>query len=327
MGTTAAVLALPFVVLGQATRRQRVVWLYENSAGNSPEVRKRIADLLAARGFVEGRNLSLSFQTFPEGKEDVEAFVKRLVDSAPDVIVRAPGRRGGWLPLLARSTLDIPIVFYNLAADPATVGLVETLRRPGGNITGATVDWNEIGTRQWQLLKSFVPSMKRGGILREQEQEYPTWEAAKQATDETNRRTEAQLGIEIREVSFRRGASEPEIALAISKARVDAVRVGLYPSELTPEVIAALKRTRVPACGSFFSQVKRGLLVCVTFDFSEGEAYAIDTVARILRGERPATIPVSKNTKYPVAVNRGTARAMGIEIPASILIQASEIFD
>jgi putative ABC transport system substrate-binding protein len=67
--------------------------------------------------------------------------------------------------------------------------------------------------------------------------------------------------------------------------------------------------------------------MCVTFDFSEGEAYAIDTVARILRGERPATIPVSRSTRYPVAVNRGTARAMGIEIPESILIQANEVFD
>lgn len=318
--TAAATLAWPRAAMGQAARPKRVVWITPGLEA----FRKRVRDLLASRGLVEGRDLSLRFEAFAEPTFDVESdqrLVESIVEAAPDAIVTA-GHFG--LRLLREATGQIPIVFYNLGIDPVRVGLVAELRRPRSNITGSTMPWEQILERRWQMLKEFVPSMARPGRVWTKD----WWDrrlgrnaferVAYQGVEETDRFAESRFGVEIRDVIYPREASEVELLAILSNAQVDAL---LLAGDYTPQLVSALRRTKIPAAGD------EGFLICVFPDFEEGRRYAADCLVRILHGESPATIPVYRNNRFRVIVNRAVARAMGISIPSTVILQADEIVD
>lgn len=321
VAAAAATLAWPRAALGQAARPKRVVWI----SSRSEAFKKRVRDLLASRGLVEGKDLSLRFEAFAEPTFDVESdqgLVDSIVEAAPDAIV-ARGHFG--LRLLQKATRQIPIVFYNVGIDPVRLGLVAELRRPGGNITGATMPWDQIEERRWQMLKEFAPSMARVGrpVVKDfwdrAHLGRDTFErAAQQMYEETNRFAESRLGIEVRHLIYRREASEAELLAMISDAHVDAL---LVAGDWTPQLVSALRRIKIPAAGP------EDFLVSVIPDFEEGRQYAADCLARILRGESPATIPVYRNNRFRVVVNRAVARAMGITIPPAVILQADQIVD
>jgi putative ABC transport system substrate-binding protein len=327
VGFAAAAMIAPRAALPQAPKPPHVIWLQAGEAG-----RKRIRAALAARGLVEGSTIALSFEAIPNAASqdtatpfspEAEAYVDRIIRSRPAVIVTVACPE---LDLLQRGTREVPIVFYNLGLDAAKVGLVESLRRPGANITGTDIGWDDLTTRQWQLLKEFVPSMKRGGVLqhdiRTAAQRGERHRKALEMGDENHRRAADRLGFELRYVEVAEGASEEVILDALIKARIDAVILGG-----SPENIAAARRSKIPACGLGNNAARRGLLVTVSFDWVEGETQAAAIVAQILRGQHPSTIPVYRCTRYGMYVNRATARAIGVKIPDSILIQANEIFE
>ena len=321
VAAAAATLAWPHAAMGQAARLKRVAWI----SSRSEAFKKRVRDLMASRGLVEGKDLSLRFEAFAEPVFDVDGdqgLVDSIVEAAPDAIV-AWGHFG--LRLLQKATRQIPIVFYNLGFNPVRLGLVAELRRPGGNITGATMPWDQIEERRWQMLKEFVPSMARAGRLVIKD----FWDrgrlgrdaferASLQMYEEANRFAESRLGIEVRHVIYRREASESELLALISDAHVDAL---LLSGSSTPQLVSALRRIKIPASGH------EGFLVSVIPDFEEGRQYAADCLARILRGESPATIPVYRNNRFRVIVNRAVAKAMGISIPPAVILQADEIVD
>lgn len=279
----------------------------------------------AALGWVDGRNLSLSFVHILEAPKDIaEARARQVVASRPDVI-SIPGSPE--LFVFQRLTKEIPVVFENLAVDPVSLGLVESLGRPGGNITGTSHDWKEILAMQWGLLKEIRPTLKRGGVLLAEE-----WLA-----EEGFRTTfmpiyrqgwdmaAARLGIEIREIAVAKDAPIASLAVAIRKSRAEALLL-MMPTGRS-DLIAFLEKAAIPACSGGDGFVRRGGLLSVAPDYDEGVRQGIAIVARILRGESPATIPVYQGTRYPIAVNLRTARAMKITIPQSILLRADLVVE
>ena len=325
--------AAPRAVLAQQGRLPRIIWLVRRQvAGNLQpmQTERDVRAAFAALGLVQGRDLELTFAEFPDAKDpasnpETEAFIARIVAGRPAAIVTL-ARYELWL--LKRATRDIPIVFYNLSHDASKVGLVESLRRPGANVTGTDVGWLDIQARLYQLLKELVPSMKRVGVL---------FEAVPEALKQTETfRTNLQLWGEMREevtsrfrvefvdIETSRQAPEKEVYDGLLKARVEGVHVA---REMTPEIDSALKRLKLPSCGGLIRNVRRGLLMGMTFDFSEGERHAAAIVARILRGEHPSTIPVYRTTKYYLYLNRGTARAIGLTLPPATLLQAEEVIE
>ena len=340
-----AVLAMPGVTewaLGQSGSPPRVVWLIgqpvrgdSGAGGNDRESAKAIRAALASAGLVDGRDMALSVAEIPNTSgldselplgAETEAFISRVIDSHPAVIVTV-SRPELWL--LSRSTRKVPIVFYNLGPDPSKMGVVQSLRRPGGNVTGTHVGWQDIHTRQWQLLKELVPSMRRGAILAakvsESGKEDAFYQVRKQVMKEATQQAASRFHIEVVDIEISRNASEKEVVEVLRKARVDVVNAG--HDATTPAVLSALKRLKLPACGHSVRHVRQGLLMGITFDYTEGQKHAATIVARIVRGEHPSVIPVYQTTQYFLVVNRSTARAIGIEFPESILIQAEEVID
>jgi putative ABC transport system substrate-binding protein len=314
--------------------QRRVVWILEPGTPVHFEERKfggfsRVRDWFASRGFAHGQNLDLVVNVMPSAKQDAEAYVNQVVASQPDAIMMI-AMSEVWL--LQNATRRIPIVFYNLGNDPTRVGWVESLRRPGANITGTTLGHEEVQKRAMQALKVIAPSMKRLGLLTQKEAkarmeemiaQSPFLTKAYEAHNDALKQAASQLGIEVREVVAPEKGPIHEFRAAVAQAGVDALMI----TDQWPHVMEYLKTAKMPTCGTHFEAAKQGMLLATGFDWNEGEQQAVAMVAAILRGANPATMPVYRNTRYLMAVNRTTARALGLTIPASILVQADKVFD
>ncbi len=289
----------------------RVTWLLTRDEISE----KRIRAAFASRGWIDGGNLALAFEPWTRDGSRLE----RIVAGHPDVIVNLGG--GEELKILQRLTREIPVVFYNWAGDPVRSGVARTIARPGGNFTGAVVQWREIITKHWQLLKDFHPSMRRGACLLA---EVKTTPHEDEEFGDALRAAEKGLGIEIAEITLPPTATASDIEGRVRAARVEALQVD-FP--ITPELVAFVSRTRVPTAGYSFRRARLGgAIVGISFEWDEGESHAVDAVVRIIRGERPASMPVYMTSRYAIALNARLAREAGLAIPPSVLLQAQEVF-
>ena len=318
-------LCWPGAVLAQGPARIARVVIAQKVSEKSRELWRAE---FAKHGWVDGRNLALSFVDVREAPEgEAEARAREVIASRPDAILMLASAE---IALFKRLTKDIPFVFYNGGTDPARLGLVESLRRPGGNITGTSLHMDRIWAKAWAMLKEIHPAMKRGGVLSDLEDHdrYPNedWSRADSVHREDMQATASRLGIEIRDVFIPKGATLVMAMDAIRKSKSEALRIDAAWTKF-PGLIASLEKARILTCGFTLAFVRGGGLLTFTFDFEEGQTQAVAIVARILRGESPATIPIYESVRYHVAVNLRTARAMGFTIPASIRIQATEVIE
>ena len=319
----AAALCCPAAALAEAPARvAHVVIAYGEPSEKRRESHRA---LFAEHGWVAGRNLALSYVNVvgAPNKAEAEARAREVVASRPDAILMIASAP---MAIFKRLTRDIPVVFFDLAIDPAKLGLVESLRRPGGNFTGTSHFWEETLGKMWAVLKEVRPAMKRGAELGEkwdpQDDFYEAFPAAGSIDQETKRAIAKRLGIEIVEIDVSKGATLAVVVQAIRKARPDALLTDIYP----PGLFAFLEEARIPAIGRV-PFARSGGLLGMGIDPEEGFRQAVAIVARILRGESPATIPVYQGTRYHFAVNLRTARAMGLAIPVSVLVQATEVIE
>jgi len=273
------------------------------------------ADGLRELGHVEGQNVVFEYR-WAEGKpERFAELAADLVRQKVEVIVAS-----SQAPALAaqRATKTIPIVMVN-ATDPVEVGLVASLGRPGGNVTGLSQQLTpEIRAKQLQLLKEALPKISRVAMLRS-----PTttvglreYEAAGQALE---------LRIQFVEV---RGADDLGRAFAtMARDRVDAL---LVPGDILlfterQRVAELARQHRLPGIYSLREFTEAGGLMSYSARISEQFRRAAVYVDKILRGARPATLPVESPSKYELVINLKTARTLGITIPKALLIRADEV--
>jgi putative tryptophan/tyrosine transport system substrate-binding protein len=273
------------------------------------------ADSLRELGHVEGKNVVFEYR-WAEGKpEHFAKMAADLVQQKVDVIVAS-----SQAPALAakRATTTIPIVMVN-ATDPVQVGLVASLARPGGNVTGLSQQLTpEIRAKQVQLLKEALPRASRVAVLHSPAttvglREY---EAAGQAF---------QLRIQFVEVS---GADDLERAFTMmAKDRVDAMLVPGDTLLFTERRRVALlaREYRLPGIYSLREFTEAGGLMSYSASLSEQFRRAAIYVDKILRGARPATLPVEAPSQYELVINMTTAKALGLAIPQSLLVRANEI--
>jgi putative ABC transport system substrate-binding protein len=206
------------------------------------------------------------------------------------------------------------------------MGLVESLRRPGGNMTGTCQQLMLLTPKFFELLREMKPGGKRGGVLIKRST--TTAEHMKLGRTEMESAS-AKLGLEIVEIVTPDDPTLEEVRGAIERAKVDYLFVpeDLYFKPVMPRLIEWLARARLPALYLYPSLVKDGGLISMSYDIEEGFRAGIEMVTRILRGESPATMPVYMSTRYRIAVNRRTARTMGLDVPAGILTRADEVVD
>jgi putative tryptophan/tyrosine transport system substrate-binding protein len=311
--------AWPRAVLAQGQRRiPRVGVLWH--AGNAEEEHPYYGDLIEGfrkLGYVEGRIL-LEHRYPNEIPELFTSMSAELVASKCDVLVGV----GAAAPYVKKATATIPIVFMYVP-DPIAANLVESIRRPGGNATGMSNFSSDLSAKRLQYLKEIVPSLSRIGLLIN-----PTAKVSERYIEES-KLAGTKLGVETEAFQVR-ALGELEAAFdAMIKAGMQAVVVNaeslFYQGKETIGKLALARR--LPTCVWVREVLEAGSLVSYgTFqrEIARRVAYFVD---RILKGERPADIPVEQPTRFELAINLKIAKALGVTVPPTLLATATAVIE
>jgi putative tryptophan/tyrosine transport system substrate-binding protein len=271
-------------------------------------------------GWIEGKNLIVDYRSAEGHAERLAPLVNELVALKPDVLV-GPGTREALA--LKSATASIPIVF--LAGDPVQLGLVQSLSHPGGNITGLTalVPGNFF-SKQIQILREMVPATSKIAVLVN-----PSNASHRLIVAEELPETARKLGVTF-PVLEATTVEELDIAFA-SAATQHADAIFPFPDQLTvnhvARVTALAAEHRLPALYSFRLFTTNGGLVSYGADLADLLRRLGDYVDKILKGTKPADLPVEQPTKFDLVINLKAAKALGLEIPASLLARADEVIE
>jgi len=319
-----AVAAWPLAARAQQAERVRRIGLFTNLAADDAESQARNAAFLQALqqlGWTNGANVRIDFRFGAGDAERNRRYASELVALAPDVIV-ATG--SPVVEPLRQATRSVPIIFLQIT-DPVGAGLVASLARPGGNITGFTNYEYSMSGKWLELLKEAAPRLTRLAVLREAGSVSGIGQlAAIQAMAPS-------LAVEVRPADVR---DADEIERGISEfARgshgdrgliVTASGLAIIHRQL---IIALAARHMLPAIYSLRLYVPDGGLIAYGADTIDPYRRAAAYVDRILKGEKPADLPVQAPTKYELAINLRTAKTLGLEVPPTLLARADEVIE
>jgi putative ABC transport system substrate-binding protein len=317
-GVTASVVAAPLVAEAQATKVPRIGFLAGSTPHPSPRTNAFVAELRNF-GYVEGRNLAVEWRATAGRPERVADLAADLVRLNVDVIVAVDNPS---VAAAQKATGMIPIVMI-LATDPVNMGFVASLARPGGNITGLNQQLAELQGKALQLFKEAVPNVSRVAIL---------WSPAEPGRQPQARAAEeaaGELGLKAQLVGAASSAELDTVFRAMAQERPDAVLIQPSQTNLPYRArIAELAvKYRLPTMGWNAETVEAGLLMSYgpnTLSMYRRAAYYVD---KILRGAKPADLPVEQPTKFTLAVNLKTAKALGLTIPPSLLLRADQVIE
>lgn len=321
-GLSCAAAAWPIASSAQQSDRLRLVGVLTNLAEGDPEGHSRDAAFrggLQQSGWIDGRNLRIEYRSTAGDPERGRKYAKELVALAPDVIVTTGS--AGLIPLL-QQTQSIPIVF-TIVPDPVGAGFVDSMARPGGNATGFSQFEFGLSAKWLELLKEIAPSVTRVAVLRE-----PGLTAAI-AQFAALQAVAPSLQVELVPLNFR-DADQMERALAgFTRSSNDGLIVTSGPLATVHReaIVAAAARLKLPAVYVSRFMVTGGGLVSYGPDFVDQYRLAAGYVDRILKGEKPAELPVQAPTRYELAVNLKTAKALGLTVPTTLLARADEVIE
>jgi putative ABC transport system substrate-binding protein len=306
-----------------AARIHRIGMLLATNPGVTKNFGAAFTARMAELGWREGSNIEYTWRYAESDSANFERLATETVARKPDVIFVGTGP---FAAVVKKHTQNIPIVFTN-STDPVGQGLVASLARPGGNVTGASTRTHELAGKRLQLLQEVVPLVKRIGLVRrvgvpDNSEAMIHHEALKRAA--------AQLRLQLVEVEHdnrRAGDFGPAFAQLLSQ-RVDAVASVLgwnYPHYR--EFVAHAARARLPGIFDASEFAEAGGLMSLSVSFMERFRKSADYVNRILRGAKPAELPVDEPMVFELIVNLKTAREIGVTIPQSILLRADRVIE
>jgi len=314
--------AWPLVVHAQQRERMRSIGVLTPFAAHNTEGQNRVtafAQALQQLGWSVGQNARLHYRWGDGTSATMQKYAAELVALAPDVILADSSAA---LSPLLQATQTIPIVFA-IVADPVGAGYVETLARPGGNATGFTPFEYGVAGKWLELVKEIAPRVTRVAVLRDPAiAAGPGQFGALQAVAPS-------LGVELRAVNVR-DADEIERSIAgfAQGSNGGLVVTGSAAAAAHRDLIVTLAaRHRLPAVYNARLYGEIGGLVCYGANFLDQFRRAAGYVDRILKGEKPADLPVQAPTKYELVINLKTAKALGLDLPTSILSRADEVIE
>ena len=312
----------PVVARAQQTERVRRIGVLLPAAPDDAEYQSWMGAFLqglAQSGWIIGQNIRIETRWTKFDPEDTRKYAAELVALAPDVILATGNSTVG--PLL-RLTRTVPIVFP-LATDPVAAGLIESLARPGGNATGFMSFEIGVSAKWLELLKEIAPGIKRAAVLRTLATAAgPGYFGVIQAVAPT-------LGVELRPIDTR-DAREIERAVVAFASEPNSgliATTGGGVIQLRELIVALAARHRLPAIYAYRSHVMSGGLMSYGLDNFDQYRRAAGYVDRILRGEKPADLPVQAPTKYELVINLKTAKALGLTVPPTLLARADEVIE
>jgi putative tryptophan/tyrosine transport system substrate-binding protein len=311
----------PLAVQAQQTERMRRIGVLMHVEKSDPDGQARFAALverLNDLGWIEGRNIRFDVRWGPDDPDRFSRQAVELVALAPDVLV-AP--TSFTVAPLQRATRTVPIVFVGVI-DPVGAGFVASLAQPGGNTTGFIAFEYSIGAKWLEILKEIAPQVTRAAVLRDPSNASGIGQfAAVQAVGNTGIDLSAIALHDTRQVEqgIAAFASRPNGGLIVTASPFGANH---------PDLITELAvRHKLPAVYPFRYFIRSGGLICYGPELISQSRPAADYIDRILKGEKPADLPVQVPTKYELLINLKAARAVGLAVPPSLLARADEVIE
>jgi putative ABC transport system substrate-binding protein len=320
LGSAAA--AWPLAARAQQGDRTRRIGVLMSLTADDPEGQVRLTAFLQGLqqlGWTDGRNLRIDTRWGAGNADLMHRYATELIALAPDVILASGTSTMG--PLL-RATRTVPIVFTQVT-DPVGAGFVDSLARPGGNATGFTLAEYGISGKWLELLKQIAPAVTQVGVIRDPaiSAGIGQWGAIQAMAP--------SVGVEVIPVNVR---DAPEIERAITAfARSSNGGLLVTGSGLAVVhqhlLVTLAARHRLPAVYPLRAFVTGGGLISYAADSLDPHRRAANYVDRILKGEKPADLPVLQPTKFELVINLKTAKALGLDIPATLLVLADEVIE
>jgi putative ABC transport system substrate-binding protein len=313
----ASALAVPFAAFAQSAKMPRIGFL-DPGAQNSGLYGPFLAGLKEF-GYVDGKNITIEARFANGALERLPALAKELADLKPDILLAqsTPGVRAA----IATNT-TAPIVMVAVG-DPIGSGFVKTLSRPGGNVTGMSILTSDVSPKLLEMLKAAIPKLSRVAVLVNPANPNST-------VSLKNIQTAAQLmGLKISPTEAPAVGDIDNAFAAIARQRPDALIVPGDPLfRLNARQVAALAmRYKVPLASTNIEITEAGGLLSYGASIADSYRRAATFVDKILRGAKPADLPVEQSSKFELLINGKTAKALGIKIPQSLLITAEKVIE
>jgi putative ABC transport system substrate-binding protein len=315
----AALLGSPAAFSQQAARTFKLGILFAGTLASSENYFRAFFESLASLGYVEGKNLLVE-RRFADGRIDrLEVLAVELVAANVDVIFAPPTPA-----VLAsrKATTVIPIVF-SLPPDPVGTGLVKSLSRPGGNVTGVSTFGSGLVPKRIELIRELVPKAQRIGVL------YDSREPSARSNRDSALRTARALGLTIIGAEAHSREGIPLAFALLKKERADALLVFEGSLALTNRelVLSLAAANALPALYTYPEIPTEGGLMSYTANTLEQYRRAASYVDKILKGAKPGDLPIEQPTTFELVINLKTAKALGIRIPPSILLRADRVLE
>src|SRR6516165_5889007 len=317
-----ASVAWPLMARAQQAERMRRVGVLLPAAADDSEFQSWMGAFLqglAQAGWITGQNIRIETRWTKFDPEDTRKYAAELVALAPDVILATGNSTVG--PLL-RLTRTVPIVFP-LATDPVASGLVESLARPGGNATGFMSFEVSVSAKWLELLKEIAPGLKRAAVLR------TLATAAGPGQFGVIQAVAPSLGVELRPIDTRDAEQIEHAVVAFASEPNGGLIAATGGGVLNHRelIVALAARHRLPAIYAYREHVISGGLMSYGLDNLDQFRRAAGYVDRVLKGEKPADLPVQAPTKYELVINLKTAKVLGLTVTPSLLASADEIIE
>jgi ABC-type uncharacterized transport system substrate-binding protein len=318
LGSTAV--GWPLVARAQQPERMRRIGVLMNLAADDPEGQARSAAFLHALqqlGWSDGRNVRIDYRWAAGDAAHFRRYTEELLALAPDVILAASTPS---VQALQQATRAVPIVFA-IVADPVGAGFVDSLARPGGNVTGFTPFEYGISGKWLELLKEVVPRVTRVAVLRDLTIGLGQLGAIQSVAP--------SLGVELTPIGLGNpGQIERTVAAFARSSNGGLIVTASTSAIIHRELITTLAaRNKLPAVYYERFFVAGGGLMSYGPDFRDQFRRAAGYVDRVLKGEKPADLPVQAPTKYQLVINLETAKALGLEMPPTLLARADEVIE
>ena len=297
---------------------RRIGVLLGSTAPDRPDV-AGFLQALQRLGWSEGHNLRIDYRWGRGNAADTRKYAQELVALAPDVLLVSGA--SSLTPIL-QATRTLPIVFTSVT-DPVGAGFVESMSRPGGNATGFIQFEYSLSGKWLELLKQVAPGVTRAAVLRDPAQTAGVGQFA------VIQSVASSVGIEVVPVNVRDADEIERAATAFARTAGGGLVVTASALALVhlDRIVALAAKLRLPAVYPRRVYVESGGLVSYGFDVVDQFHRAAGYVDRILKGEKPADLPVQAPTRYELVINLKTAKALGIEVPASLLARADEVIE
>jgi putative tryptophan/tyrosine transport system substrate-binding protein len=315
IGTTAV--AWPLSARAQVAKRPTIGFLGTNTPVAQERWTAAFVQRLHELGWIEGQTVAIEYR-WAEGR--IERFAElaaELVRLKVDVIVTT----GAAVTAAKQATSVVPIVFA-IAGDPVGTGMVTSLARPGGNVTGLSLQQSDVAGKRLDLLREVIPNLGRLAIIANFG--VPTCVAE---AHEVQARAHA-LGIDVDTFEIRQ-SSDIAPGFDALKVRAQALYICNEPVTVTNriEINTLALAARLPTVYGSREQIEAGGLISYAANFSDLFRHAADIVDKILRGRKPGDIPVEQPTRFEFVINLTTAKALGLTIPASLMSLADELIE